>query len=73
MLCFFKKNRDFRDFRNFENFELFFLHDEKIFFIPIFFNDLDYVSRVPEKYLEHSMTSSEEDIDRVWGAFSRFL
>ena len=48
----------------------FFLHDEKIFFIPIFFSDLDYVSRVPEKYLEHSMTSSEEDIDRVWGAFS---
>ena len=70
MLSFFKKNRDFRDFRNFENFELFFLHDEKIFFIPIFFNDLDYVSRVPENYLEHSMTSSEEDIDRVWGAFS---
>ena len=67
---FFKKFRDFRDFRNFENFELFFLHDEKIFSIPIFFNDLDYVSRVPENYLEHSMTSSEEDIDRVWGAFS---
>ena len=66
----FKKFRDFRDFRNFENFELFFLHDEKIFSIPIFFNDLDYVSRVPENYLEHSMTSSEEDIDRVWGAFS---
>ena len=66
----FQKNRDFRNFRNFENFELFFLHDEKIFFIPIFFSDLDYVSRVPEKYLEHSMTSSEEDIDRVWGAFS---
>ena len=66
----FKKFRDFRDFRNFENFELFFLHDEKIFSIPIFFTDLDYVSRVPENYLEHSMTSSEEDIDRVWGAFS---
>ena len=68
----FENFENFWDFRNFENFELFFLHDEKIFFIPIFFNDLDYVSRVPENYLEHSMTSSEEDIDRVWGAFSWF-
>ena len=66
----FKKFRDFRDFRNFENFELFFLHDEKNIFHPDFFNDLDYVSRVPENYLEHSTASSEEDIDRVWEAFS---
>ena len=62
----------------FSNFEIlkmlggFFLHDEKIFFIQIFLNDLDYASRVPENYLEHSTASSEEDIDRVWEAFSWF-
>ena len=70
MLSFFKKNRDFRDFRNFENFEPFFSTMKKYFPSHFFFTDLDYVSRVPENYLEHSMMSSEEDIDRVWGAFS---
>ena len=50
----------------------FFSTMKKYFSSQFFFNDLDYVSRVPENYLEHSMMSSEEDIDRVWGAFSWF-
>ena len=73
MLSFFKKKSRFSSFRNFENFELFFLHDEKIFSIPIFFTDLDYVSRVSESYLEHSRMSSEGGIDCVWEAFSSVL
>ena len=36
-------------------------------FVCIFLNDLDCVSRVPESYLGHSTTSSERDIDRVYG------
>ena len=49
---------------------IFFLHDEKIFFVQTVLHDLGYVSRVSENYLEHSTASSEEDIDRVQEAFS---
>ena len=59
-----KKNGNFRKFSDF------FLHDEKIFFIQIFFCYLDYVSRVPENYTERSRVTSGRDRDRVWGGFS---
>ena len=45
----------------------------KNIFHPDFFNDLNYIPRVSESYLEHSAVSSEGDIDRVWDAFSGFL
>ena len=56
-------------FSNFKIFRNKNLHDEKIFFIQIFFNDLDYASIVPENHLEHSTTRSEGDTGRVRGSF----
>ena len=50
-----------------------FLRDKNIFFIQIFFYDLDYVSRVPENYVERPRVTSERDTDGVWGAFSGFF
>ena len=62
------KNQNFLIFQKFILFSFFFfLNDVKIFFVRIFFNDLDCVSRVTENYLGHSTVISERDIDRVYG------
>ena len=36
-------------------FKLFFRRDEKIVLLRIFFYDLDYISRLPQTYSEHSV------------------
>ena len=56
-----------------QNFQNFCLHDEKIFFIPIFFYDLDYVSRAPENYTEHHRVPSGRDTGRVRSVFPCFF